>query len=129
MKILVHFSGVPVELETNGFSVYKDKKKLDFIKRLANERGIIVITDSACKSSVCVYNMRPSKLSNSIRTELSFDFGSSTDKRSATGLGYKRNLKKSFAPSGKPVIGVKVNVFISDKTIGCTLPSFEFTLS
>ena len=33
-------------IETNGFSVYKDKKKLDFIKRLANERGIIVITDS-----------------------------------------------------------------------------------
>ena len=32
-------------IETNGFSVYKDKKKLDFIKRLANERGIIVITD------------------------------------------------------------------------------------
>ena len=33
-------------IETNGFSVYKDKKKLAFIKRLANERGIIVITDS-----------------------------------------------------------------------------------
>ena len=56
-----------------------------------NDETLIVITDSACKSSVCVYNMRPSKLSNSIRTELSFDFGSSIDKRSATGLGYKRN--------------------------------------
>lgn len=33
-------------IETNGFSVYKDKKKLAFIKKLANERGIIVITDS-----------------------------------------------------------------------------------
>ena len=27
-------------IETNGFSVYKDKKKLAFIKKLANERGI-----------------------------------------------------------------------------------------
>ena len=27
-------------------SVYKDKKKLAFIKKLANERGLIVITDS-----------------------------------------------------------------------------------
>lgn len=33
-------------IETNGFSVYNDKKKLDFIKKLANERGLIVITDS-----------------------------------------------------------------------------------
>ena len=33
-------------IETNGFSVYKDKKKLAFIKKLANERGLIVITDS-----------------------------------------------------------------------------------
>ena len=32
-------------IETNGFSVYKDKKKLAFIKKLANERGLIVITD------------------------------------------------------------------------------------
>ncbi len=33
-------------IETNGFSVFKDKKKLAFIRKLANERGIIVITDS-----------------------------------------------------------------------------------
>ena len=33
-------------IETNGFSVFKDKKKLAFIKKLAYERGIIVITDS-----------------------------------------------------------------------------------
>lgn len=33
-------------IETNGFAVFKDKKKLAFIRKLANERGIIVITDS-----------------------------------------------------------------------------------
>lgn len=33
-------------IETNGFGIYKDKQKLKFIKRLANERGIIVLTDS-----------------------------------------------------------------------------------
>jgi ribonuclease M5 len=33
-------------IETNGFSIFKDKKKLAFIKRLAIERGIVVFTDS-----------------------------------------------------------------------------------
>jgi ribonuclease M5 len=33
-------------IETNGFSIFKDKKRLDFIKQLANERGIIILTDS-----------------------------------------------------------------------------------
>lgn len=33
-------------VETNGFGIYKDKEKLFFIKRLAEERGIIVLTDS-----------------------------------------------------------------------------------
>lgn len=33
-------------IETNGFGIFKDKKKLSFIKRIANERGIIVLTDS-----------------------------------------------------------------------------------
>lgn len=33
-------------IETNGFGIYKDKKKLAFIRKLANERGIIVLTDS-----------------------------------------------------------------------------------
>lgn len=33
-------------IETNGFAIFKDKQKLKFIKSLANERGIIVLTDS-----------------------------------------------------------------------------------
>lgn len=33
-------------IETNGFSIYKDKEKLKFIRRLAKERGIIILTDS-----------------------------------------------------------------------------------
>lgn len=33
-------------LETNGFAVFKDKTKLSFIKKLAKERGIIILTDS-----------------------------------------------------------------------------------
>lgn len=33
-------------IETNGFAIFKDKKKLAFIKKLARERGIIVLTDS-----------------------------------------------------------------------------------
>lgn len=33
-------------IETNGFQIYKDKERLKFIRRLALERGIIVITDS-----------------------------------------------------------------------------------
>lgn len=33
-------------IETNGFHIYKDKEKLKFIRKLAEERGIIVLTDS-----------------------------------------------------------------------------------
>lgn len=33
-------------IETNGFSIYKDKKKLKFIRKLAAERGIVILTDS-----------------------------------------------------------------------------------
>ena len=33
-------------METDGFSIFKDKKKLSFIKKLALERGIVVLTDS-----------------------------------------------------------------------------------
>lgn len=33
-------------VEINGFGIYKDKSRMKFIRKLANERGIIVITDS-----------------------------------------------------------------------------------
>ncbi len=33
-------------IETNGFGIYKDKKRLEFIRRLAEQRGIILLTDS-----------------------------------------------------------------------------------
>ena len=33
-------------VETDGFCIYKNKEKLDFIRRLALERGIILLTDS-----------------------------------------------------------------------------------
>ena len=33
-------------IETNGFSIFKDKKKMQFIKKLANKQGIIILTDS-----------------------------------------------------------------------------------
>lgn len=33
-------------IETDGFSLFKDKKKLAFIKKLAEQRGIVVLTDS-----------------------------------------------------------------------------------
>lgn len=33
-------------VETNGFGIFKDKRRLAFIKRLAEERGIILLTDS-----------------------------------------------------------------------------------
>lgn len=33
-------------IETNGFAIFKDKTKLSFIKKLAKERGIIILTDS-----------------------------------------------------------------------------------
>ncbi|MGN1421523.1 MAG: toprim domain-containing protein [Eubacterium sp.] len=33
-------------IETNGFGIYNDREKLNFIRRLAKERGIIVLTDS-----------------------------------------------------------------------------------
>ena len=31
-------------VETGGFAIYKDKKRLQFIRRLAMERGIIILT-------------------------------------------------------------------------------------
>ncbi|MCM1285322.1 MAG: DUF4093 domain-containing protein [Acetobacter sp.] len=33
-------------IETNGFGIFKDKSKLKFIRKLAKERGIIILTDS-----------------------------------------------------------------------------------
>lgn len=33
-------------IETNGFGIYKDKSRLDFIRALARERGIVILTDS-----------------------------------------------------------------------------------
>lgn len=33
-------------IETNGFGIYKDKQKLKFIRKLANDRGIVILTDS-----------------------------------------------------------------------------------
>lgn len=33
-------------IETDGFHIYKDKERLAFIRRLAQERGIILLTDS-----------------------------------------------------------------------------------
>ena len=35
-----------VIVETNGFGIFKDKERLAFLRRLANERGLIVLTDS-----------------------------------------------------------------------------------
>ena len=31
---------------TNGFGIYKDAEKRDFIRKLAKERGIVILTDS-----------------------------------------------------------------------------------
>ncbi|MFQ8638984.1 MAG: toprim domain-containing protein [Acutalibacteraceae bacterium] len=33
-------------VETNGFSIYKDAEKRAFIKKLAAERGVVILTDS-----------------------------------------------------------------------------------
>lgn len=33
-------------IETNGFGIYKDKERLNFIRNLAKERELIIITDS-----------------------------------------------------------------------------------
>ncbi len=33
-------------IETNGFGIFKDKERLGFIKKLALERGIVILTDS-----------------------------------------------------------------------------------
>lgn len=33
-------------IETNGFGVYKEKERLSFIKKIAGERGVVILTDS-----------------------------------------------------------------------------------
>ncbi|MCC8016013.1 MAG: DUF4093 domain-containing protein [Clostridiales bacterium] len=33
-------------IETNGFHIYNDREKINFIRKLASERGIIILTDS-----------------------------------------------------------------------------------
>lgn len=33
-------------IPTNGFSVFKDREKMRFIRRMADERGILILTDS-----------------------------------------------------------------------------------
>lgn len=35
-----------VVIETNGFSIFKDKEKLALIRRMAEKRGVLIITDS-----------------------------------------------------------------------------------
>jgi ribonuclease M5 len=35
-----------VIIETNGFSIFKDKEQLELIRRLASTKGILIITDS-----------------------------------------------------------------------------------
>lgn len=35
-------------IQTNGFSIHKDKERLDFIKKIAGERGVVLLTDSDC---------------------------------------------------------------------------------
>lgn len=35
-----------VILETNGFGIFRDREKLELIRRLARERGLVVLTDS-----------------------------------------------------------------------------------
>ena len=32
--------------ETNGFAIFKDKKRLQMLRKIANERGVIIFTDS-----------------------------------------------------------------------------------
>ncbi|MEG1427723.1 MAG: DUF4093 domain-containing protein, partial [Oscillospiraceae bacterium] len=33
-------------IETHGFRIFKDKKQRDFIRKLAAERGLLILTDS-----------------------------------------------------------------------------------
>lgn len=33
-------------IETNGFAIFKDKEKMEMIRRLAEKRGILILTDS-----------------------------------------------------------------------------------
>lgn len=33
-------------ITTNGFGIFRDKEKVDFIKRMAEKRGILILTDS-----------------------------------------------------------------------------------
>ena len=33
-------------LETSGFGIFKDKKQMDLLRRVAQKRGLIVFTDS-----------------------------------------------------------------------------------
>lgn len=44
----IKLSGIldAIIIETNGFGIYKDKEKIAFIRRLAEERGVIILTDS-----------------------------------------------------------------------------------
>ncbi len=35
-----------VIIETNGFGIFRDKEKMEYFRRLARERGLVVLTDS-----------------------------------------------------------------------------------
>lgn len=54
---------------TNGFGIYKDAEKRDFIRKLAKERGIVILTDSdnAGRQIPRVYHVFRAVKSNSPR--------------------------------------------------------------
>ena len=71
---------------TNGFGIYKDAEKRDFIRKLAKERGIVILTDSDNAGRQIRAYITSFVPSNQIRTRISRIF---TAKKSA-----KRRLPK-----------------------------------
>ncbi len=99
-------------LTTNGFRIFKEKEKQDFIRRAASEKGIIVATDSDSAGAVIrshIKNICPSgKIINVYIPQIKGK-EKRKDKASAEGfLGLEginiELLEKAFANSG---IGVK----------------------
>lgn len=89
-------------ITTDGFGIFKDKEKLNLIRKIADKKGIVILTDSdsagqMIRTYLCKY-IEPSKIAHAYIPEI---------------LGKEKRKQKPSAEGTLGVEGVKTEVLIS----------------